>query len=187
MKSPSLSLNLDSVLAVANEGFAQQLAQVGPDDWSRQTPCAEWNVRALVNHVVGANVRYELLLGGAGLAEVEATRETDHLGDDAVAAFGATAGALADAFREPGVHERTLRHVTGDRTGAELLAMRILDVGVHGWDLARAVGGDDTIDARIVLVALTGTTEGPDEADDASPQDRLLVRLGRRPTKEDRQ
>lgn len=53
------------LLLVANDEFARQLRLVGPDDWRRPTPCSEWDVCALVNHVVGGNVRYQLLLSGA--------------------------------------------------------------------------------------------------------------------------
>jgi uncharacterized protein (TIGR03086 family) len=170
-----------SSLAVANRGFAARLRQVGTGDWDRPTPCTEWDVRALVNHVVGANVRYQLLLGGAALEQVEATRQVDHLGSDALAAFETTADQLVSCFRVPGVFDRVFRHVTGDRTGGELLVMRILDVGVHGWDLARAIGADECIDDAVVAVALTSTTPCDDERDDTTPQDRLLLRLGRRP------
>lgn len=64
--------------------------------------------------------------------------------------------------------------------------MRILDVAVHSWDLARAIDWDDTIDADVVAVALTATTPGDDEDDETTTaQDRLLLRLGRQPTKEE--
>jgi uncharacterized protein (TIGR03086 family) len=185
----SLSLRLTGptvveVLLQANCGFADRLRLVTPSDWSRPTPCSEWDVRALVNHVVGANVRYQMLLAGAPLSEVEATRGTDHLGEHPVAAFCATAAVAADSFRAPGVLDRTFRHAAGERTGRELLLMRIVDVAVHGWDLARALGGDERIDAGVVAVALTATAAGDDELDDTPAQDRLLCRLGRQPTKE---
>jgi Mycothiol maleylpyruvate isomerase N-terminal domain len=72
------------LLVVANDEFARRLRLVGPDDWRRPTPCSEWDVRALVHHVVGGCVRHGMLLHGAQAHEVEATRAVDHLGADPV-------------------------------------------------------------------------------------------------------
>jgi uncharacterized protein (TIGR03086 family) len=183
------------LLPVANDEFARRLRLVGPDDWARPTPCAEWDVRALVDHVVGANVRYRLLLHGAATEEVEATRSVDHLGDDPLSSFLATADAVVACFGEDGALDRVAHHVTGERTGRELLSMRILDVAVHGWDLARAIGADEALDRDVVayLLAYSRALDlgprqrafapaGGDVPPGAGPQDRLLHRLGRHPT-----
>ena len=179
------------LLEVANGEFARRLRLVGPDDWRRSTPCSEWDVRALVNHVVGGNIRYQLLLRGAPTEEVEATRSVDHLGDDALAAFSATARATVTCFREPGALDRVGHHAMGDRSGRELLAMRILDAAVHGWDLARAISVDEMLDSDVVLFLLDYTTAlefnslraafaAPPAASagGASAQDVLLHRVG---------
>lgn len=176
----------------AHDEFARRLRLVGPGDWRRPTPCSEWDVRALVNHVVGANVRYRLLLRGAPPEQVEATRTQDHLGEDAMASFAATADDVLACFREEGALDRVAHHRTGDRTGRELLTMRTLDIAVHAWDLARAIGADETLDADLVGFLLARTAElelrpdmftPPDGAlpRTASPQDQLLHRLGRSP------
>ena len=73
--------------------------------------------------------------------------------------------------------------------------MRILDAAIHGWDLARAIGADDTLDDDVVAFLLAYTADldlgpqqrafAPADADGprkASPQDQLLHRLGRHPT-----
>jgi uncharacterized protein (TIGR03086 family) len=135
---------------VANDEFERRLRLVGPDDWRRPTPCSEWDVRALVNHVVGANVRYQLLLHGAPTAQVDAMRTVDHVGDDALESFVATADRVVACFQENGALERVAHHATGDRTGRELLSMRILDAAIHGWDLARAICADETLDDDVV-------------------------------------
>ncbi len=182
------------LLVVANDEFARRLRLVGPDDWGRPTPCSEWDVRALVNHVVGGCVRYQMLLHGAQTHEVEATRAVDHLGADPVAAFAAAADAVVTCFCDDGALARIVHHAAGQRTGRELLSMRILDSAIHGWDLARAIGADETLDDKVVafLLAYTAGLDlgpqqrafAPADADvpcNASPQDQLLHRLGRHP------
>ena len=181
------------LLSRADDGFTQRLALVRHAQWAAPTPCAGWDVRALVNHVVGANRRYTMLLHGAAAEAVDATRTADHLGDDPVASFVATAAELHAAMREPGAMARTARHPVGERTGAQLLHMRVLDVAVHTWDLARAVGADESLDPDLVAFALTlentfdaGRARGsfappPGKVPaDSSPQARLLHLLGRR-------
>ena len=50
---------------------------------------------------------------------------------------------------------RTAHHPAGERTGAQLLEMRVLDVTVHTWDLARSIGADESLDPDVVAFALT--------------------------------
>lgn len=182
------------LLLVANGEFARRLRLVGPDDWRRPTPCSQWDVRALVNHVVGGNVRYQLLLSGAPTEQVEATRTVDYLGDDALTSFLGTAEVVVANFHQDGALNRVGHHATGDRTGRELLSMRILDAAIHGWDLARAIGADETLDKDVVAFLLTytaGLDLGPEQRAfapaaagglrNASPQDQLLYWLGRHP------
>jgi uncharacterized protein (TIGR03086 family) len=183
------------LLVTANDEFARRLALVGPAEWQQPTPCSEWDVRALVNHVVGGNIRYQLLLHGAPTEQVEATRNVDHLGDEALQSFVATADAVVACFAEDGALERIAHHAMGDRTGRELLSMRILDATIHAWDLARAIGANETLDDGVVAFLLDYSADldfGPQQKRAfapavaaafpmASPQVRLLHRLGRHP------
>ena len=184
-----------AALSIANAGFERRLRLVRREDWRRPTPCEEWDVQALVNHVVGANRRYALLLKGASAMEVDATRGADHLGDDPLVSWLATAAELTEAFREQGALARTVHHPAGYRTGAELLGIRVLDVAVHCWDLARAIDADDALDAGVVefVLALAPGLEASRQqgafaapvgeiAIGSSPQDHLLRLLGRQPT-----
>jgi uncharacterized protein (TIGR03086 family) len=182
------------LLQAAADDFGRRLRLVGPGDWGRPTPCTGWDVRALVDHVVGGNVRYALLLHGAATAEVEATRAVDHLGDDALGAFERTAREVLACFAEDGAQRRTFQHVAGPRTGRELLSMRILDTEVHAWDLARALGADERLDDDVVAYLLASVAEGEhtprqpsfgpavDDPQRGEPaQDHLLRQLGRDP------
>lgn len=138
----------------AQVSFEQRLRLIEGDDWPRPTPCSEWDVHALVNHVIGGNRRYTMLLHGASAESVQRTRTEDHLGANPLAAFTTTSRELATAFREDGALMRTAHHPIGDRTGAELLAMRVVDLTVHAWDLAHALGVDDTLAPYAVEYAL---------------------------------
>jgi uncharacterized protein (TIGR03086 family) len=177
----------------ATAGFHDVLVTVSDAGWDRPTPNPGWSVRDLVSHVIGGNRRYVVLLSGAPTVEVEKLRGGDHLGDDPIAAFDETSMEVAKAFREPGTLERTVHHRKGDRTGDDLLTMRILEHSLHGWDLATAIDGDTNIDPTVVKVLLerashdllvrSGYPGDPERGSGTgakqSPQQRLLVLTGR--------
>ena len=148
-------------LDVATAGFARTLALVEPDQWNSPTPNPGWSVRDLVNHVVGGNRRYVLLLTGAPTTAVEALRNLDHLGEDPGESFRTTAAEVAAAFEERGALERVVHHRRGDLYGAELLVMRITEHALHGWDLARAIGADESIDPPVVETILAAVDADP--------------------------
>lgn len=175
--------------------FGARLRLVRPEHWNLPTPCTEWDVRQLVNHVLGGAVRYTMLLHGATAEEVGATRTLDHIGEDPLRSFDHKAREVATAFRETGALSRTVHHPAGDRTGEELLEMRIAEFAVHAWDLARAIGADERLDPALAeamwnCLAATGTRldrRGYFEApagrfpDDGTAQTKLLHLAGRLP------
>jgi uncharacterized protein (TIGR03086 family) len=182
-------------MELANTELVRRLRLVTDSDWSLPTPCVEWDVRDLVNHFIGGNRRYVLLLHGASAAEVDATRTVDHIGRDAMRSFTSTAPVLLEAFAEDGAMSRVCHHPNGDRTGAELAQLRVLDVTIHAWDLARAIGADEHLDPDLVAFALACTAHveplrqqgrfaaaiDDEGAIAASPQQRLLMLTGRDP------
>jgi uncharacterized protein (TIGR03086 family) len=177
----------------ATATFAAVLASVPDDRWQSPSVNPGWSVHDLVNHVVGGNRRYVVLLTGAPTAEVEALRDLDHLGDDPDRAFAQTSAELIAAFARPGALEVTVHHRQGDRSGSDLLTMRVMEHALHGWDLARSIGADDGIDPGVVdtLLGAFDTDEtllvrsgyppsNPPAA--ADPQRRLLILTGRTPS-----
>ncbi|MDT5018084.1 MAG: hypothetical protein QOD39_4244 [Mycobacterium sp.] len=67
-------------LGIARVEFARRLAAVS--DWNAATPCGDWKVRQLVNHVVGQEYRFARSLSGGSLDEYVASRDDDFLGGD---------------------------------------------------------------------------------------------------------
>jgi uncharacterized protein (TIGR03086 family) len=182
---------LETVLGVVEP----LVAAVGTDQWSGPTPCGEWDVRALVGHVVAANDIFAGVLTGTPLPEMQARRPADPLGDDPDAAYRESAAAVVSAFRTPGALERPVTIPFGTMPGAGALDVRIVDVLVHGWDLARATGRTVSFPDEIVEQAIEFSRPALDlvpadrspfapsrpVAEDAPPLDRLVALLGREP------
>ena len=180
---------------LAGKGFERHLRAVAPDGWGAPTPCTEWDVRALVNHMTRGNLNYVVLLRGATREEFLARRDADALGDDPVAAFTGSVRACADAFAEANALDRVVDYPLGKLTGRQALAVRTADSTVHTWDLARALGADETLDPGLVAwideeydEIFAGLSPGPGffaapppGAPSASRQDRVLTRFGRDP------
>ena len=174
--------------------FGARVAAVGPDQWSRPTPCAEWDVRALVNHVVYEQRWSVPLFAGATIEEVGDRFEGDVLGADPVLSATEAAEDATAAVSEGGALERTVHLSFGDTPAVEYVHQLLADHLIHGWDLAVAIGADATIDPdglaecakwfddREEIYRTSGAT-GPrvEVGPDASDTDRLVGRFGRDP------
>jgi uncharacterized protein (TIGR03086 family) len=185
-----------TVLERAADGFAATLAQVQDDQWEAPTPNDGQSVRELVAHVIGGNRMAAVILRGGsredGIAQFARSREDT----DVLAAFEISRREQAAAFAEPGALERVVAHPAADLPASMLLGFRISEYGLHGWDLARAIGADETIDPEVAaalwefMLPLEGMMAGSgmfgegrsgDVADDAPLQARILDLSGRRP------
>jgi uncharacterized protein (TIGR03086 family) len=169
------------------------VAAVGPDQWSAPTPCGDWDVRALLAHVVGGNRVFAAARRGASLEEARQQLAGDPLGPDPVAAYGQAVEAVAAAFREPGALERPMTVPFGTVPGDVALHLRIVEALVHGWDLAMATGRtvsypDDVVEQEIAFSTEFLPRVPPDRqpfgpsrpvAAGAPPLDRLVALLGR--------
>lgn len=178
----------------AVETFDRRVATVGDDQWHLPTPCSEWDVRALVNHLVAEDLWFAALMAGQSLAAVGDRFDGDLLGEDPHGAWQrARDGALA-TMAEPGALERTVELSRGPTPASEYVWEILVDHTIHGWDLARATEGDTELDPLLVeavsgwleprraMLAGTGMFASPVAAGEgASPQARLLAALGRQP------
>jgi uncharacterized protein (TIGR03086 family) len=171
-------------------GFTERLAQVRPDQWSAPTPCAEWDVRALVNHIVYEERWMPPLFGGATIAEVGDRFEGDLLGSNPVVS-AAEAAREAEAAVEL---DRTVHLSFGDLPGSEYLRQLIADHLVHAWDLAAAIGADRALDPEVVRDCARWYADQEDAyrssgavgprvsvPSSAGEQDRLIGAFGRDP------
>ena len=143
---------MDAVEAIelSQAEFERRLREVRDDQWVWPTPCEQWAVRDLVNHVVAGARTYVSLLDGCSRQEASAILNGDVLGDDPVDDFVRAAAPVAGTFRRPGVFERTYPHPSRDVLGAELAWWRAGGNAIHSWDLARAIGADEHLNEDLV-------------------------------------
>lgn len=130
--------------------FTRRLRAVRPEQWAAPTPCAEWDVRRLVNHMTRGNLSYIALLDGGSAADFLRLRDEDALGSDPVAAHVRSVQECAAAFRRPGALQQILDHPLGPVTGEQALAVRTTDATIHTWDLARALNTAEELDPGLV-------------------------------------
>ena len=167
---------------------------VGAGQWQEPTPCTEWDVRELVNHLVVEQLWVPPIVAGRTVSDVGDAFDGDQLGADPVAAWDKAAAASGAAFAEPGALQRTVHLSYGDRPAEGYCAEMTADLLVHSWDLARGIGADEMLDPELVdfvyeqfaphADALTQSgLFAPSVAvpEGADRQTRLLALTGRRP------
>ncbi|MEU7907890.1 TIGR03086 family metal-binding protein [Actinoplanes sp. NPDC049118] len=166
-------------LADVVERTGRLISGIAPDQWTEPTPCAEWDVRALVDHVVAGNALFTASLSGQG-------GKPDGYVD--------SAERMLAAFRAPGALDKVVEVPFGRVPGMVALHLRIADVVVHGWDIARATGQradypDDVVEQALAfsLAALPAVRSDrspfapPQPVDDDAPVlERLAACLGRK-------
>ena len=143
------TVDVREIYARAGAGFGERVHAVG-GRWTEPTPLPGWNVRELVHHLVEEERWTPPLFAGATIAEIGDRFDGDLLGDDAVGAFEAAAAAALAAVQADGAMERTVHLSFGDHPGREYAMQLAADHLVHSWDLARALGADDTLDPEVV-------------------------------------
>src|SRR3954467_2690219 len=101
----------------AIDEFDLRVEAVADNQWGLPTPCADWDVRALVHHLVYENVWTPPLLEGKAIAEIGDRFEGDLLGDDAKQAWQRAAGDASAAVKQPGAMDITVHLSFGDFPG----------------------------------------------------------------------
>ena len=178
----------------AIDAFTAQVHSVSPAQWDDPTPCSDWDVRALVNHLVVEQLWVPELLAGRTVADVGDRFDGDQLGEDPVATWDRSAARALDAFAAPGALQQKVHLSYGDVPAVDYCGEMAMDATVHSWDLARGIDGDDHLDPELVTFALDLVEPRAEElqasglfADpvavppDADAQTRLLGLLGRAP------
>ena len=171
------------------------LAGVTRDQLDGPTPCASWDVRVLVNHIIGGSFWFADTIATGG-ADTLPTR--DYTGGNLVGSYDEGIRATLAGFGAPGALEAIIRLPFGEFPCARYMSLATNDTFVHGWDLAKATGQPSDLDPSLALElldesrrAIPDAFRGPDGdapfgsvveiADSAPAADRLAAFLGRHP------
>ena len=202
MTSQAGALDPITIFEKASLRVREIMAGIRQDQGHDATPCTEWNVLDVMNHIIGGaevlagSLEGNIPEGVGGVSPVSSySGETDV--DKLARAYAAeTARALAAAQRPGAMGSATSG---GMMTVPQFLIAMATDHIIHGWDLARATGQDDVLDADVVQVAYAMMTSpegsgfvdmgrqmgfvGPavSVADEVRLQDKLVAHMGRQP------
>ena len=130
------------------------IAGIKPDQWHKSTPCAEWDVRELANHLIAGNWWAGELANGASIDSVGDRLDGDVLGADPLGAYDNSAAEAAAVFEREGAMSAPCAVSYGPVPGSIYCGHRFIDVFVHGWDLAKATGQSTDLDLDLVAACL---------------------------------
>ncbi|KRV47036.1 hypothetical protein AQ490_09775 [Wenjunlia vitaminophila] len=137
-------------LQLANGYFSAALDRLTEADWDRPTPCEQWSVRDVVEHVVRGHAALV-----AAFDPTATTGPAVEPGEALDAAYRRWTAAVEESTARPGALERTVTHrQLGELPGSTLVLVRLGDVTVHAWDLAVATGTTFSPDPELSEAAL---------------------------------
>lgn len=180
------------LLPEAARALGTVVDSIGSAAWDAPSPCSDWTVRAVLNHLTSEHRWAPHLLRGESLEQVGARYRGDLLGQDPAGAWRrAVAGSmLAFGSAEPA----TPVHVSfGQISTREYASQMLVDLTVHAWDLARGAGVPyvevpEAVEAavayerpRVRSHAAAGVFGPPVPTTSESRVDRLVALLGRDP------
>lgn len=117
------------------------LQAIGDHELTLATPCPDWNLAALIDHVTGGNWFTRQILDDQ--TTDEAMTATIGLFDGGSVSPARAATSVTEqlaAFTQPGVLDRQWHHVAGDLTGRRILRLRLHDLIIHTWDIQQTTG-----------------------------------------------
>jgi uncharacterized protein (TIGR03086 family) len=185
----------------AQRAFGDRVHAIGEDQWHAPTPDTEWDVAALVSHLIDENQWVPPLVHGLDLESaakvVEGTRTLPvdgGVGANLAEVWDEASIAAADAFREPDAMDRTVALSRGPTPVRDYIGEMIFDHLVHAWDLGTAIGYNEPLPSDVVeAVYAIAKTMGDLSAfgdmfkpavsvpDDAPTIDKLVALTGRQP------
>ncbi|QMU71184.1 TIGR03086 family metal-binding protein [Streptacidiphilus sp. P02-A3a] len=141
------------------------LESAGPIDWELPTPCPQWTLRQLVEHMAAGHRGFAAATRGE--ADDLAAWHAHPLPGDPLDGYRESVAAVLEAFAQPGVlvREFTLPEITTRITfpGRVAVGFHLLDYVAHSWDVAAALGARTEPAPELAEAALAIALQVPDD------------------------
>jgi uncharacterized protein (TIGR03086 family) len=161
----------DTVVLIgrALDQTAAIIAAIGASQATLATPCPDWDVRALVRHLIGQDLRNFIVSARGETADWQAP--ADGFGEDWVAAFRDRAERLLGVWQAADLDQPVAMPGGGQAPLRSRADQQIAELAVHGWDLVKATGQQADLDPQLAEHALDWSHgmlrpefRGPDQA-----------------------
>jgi uncharacterized protein (TIGR03086 family) len=187
-------MNLHAEMTDAAEAAARTVGCVDAGQFGGPTPCTDWDVRALLNHLI-LWTSYSLEARAHGGSVAQELTDRDFADEPGFAGgYRAQLDRALAAWADPGAWERELNVMGTATPAADVAALNIAEMVLHGWDLAAATGQRYTVSDAAIAAATQaveanadlfrqykGFAEPVQVPASASALDRLLATSGRDP------
>src|SRR5438477_2867776 len=167
---------------------------VEPSELGNATPCTEWTVRDVINHVVGGATMFAECVEQGSVQDdrLGQLMGGDNLGDDYKGAFHVASDRARAAFSGQGALEKMVKLPFGEMPAGVALNIAVMDVMTHAVDIARStdqrINDDDLLTTALEVgrqlispeLRVPGVFDAEQSCpDDASAEDKLLAFAGR--------
>ena len=130
---------------------AAVIGAVTPDQASLPTPCGEWDVHALINHLAGQDLRNFVVSARGETPDWQAPPQD--VGDDWAAAFNSGAESVLAAWRIADL-DRPVAFLGGQAPLRARASQQVAELATHSWDLTKATGQPADLDPLLAEHAL---------------------------------
>jgi uncharacterized protein (TIGR03086 family) len=187
-------MNLHAEMTDAADAAARTVGNVHESELGRPTPCDDWDVRTLLNHLI-VWTSYSLEARAHGDSVAQDLIDRDFAADPGFAAgYRAQLDRALTAWSDPAKWEASLNVMGSPMPAADVAALNIAEMVLHGWDLAAATGQAYTVSEPAAAAAMRaveanaelfrqykGFAEPVEVPPSASVLDQVLATSGRDP------
>lgn len=135
---------------LAQGEFTARVDAVGAEQWADPTIDSEWDVGALVDHLIEENRWVAHLVGGATFAQAGDAVAALAGDEDRQQSWTAAAASSGAALAAPGALDGEVALSRGPTPAREYIAEMIFDHTIHSWDLGSAIGYDPPLPDQLV-------------------------------------